>query len=172
MSTLQTCRYTRADYMRLPEGFPAELIDGMLVKEPSPTRWHQELVLRLVRSIERQIGVGRVVISPIDVFVDDHNVLQPDVAVLPEGTPVDLVHIPIPELVAEVLSPSTAGRDRTMKTDIYLRAGVKEVWLVDPETETVEIVMASGRASVGPNAVAHAKSLPFDIDLAELFRVA
>ncbi len=172
MTTVQTCKYTRADYMRLPEGFPAELIDGMLVKEPSPTGWHQELGTRLVTRLRERIGPA--LPSPIDVFIDDYNVLQPDVAVLPEGTIVrpEMAQIPIPVFVVEVLSPSTARRDRVTKTNIYLRAGVKEVWLVDPETETVEIVTASGRESVGPNAVGHAKSLPFDIDLAELFRVA
>ena len=171
MTTVQTCKYTRADYMRLPEGFPAELIDGMLVKEPSPTGWHQELGTRLVTRLRERIGAA--LPSPIDVFIDDYNVLQPDVAVLPAGTTVgpEMAQIPMPVFVVEVLSPSTAGRDRTMKTDIYLRAGVKEVWLVDPETETVEIATASGREKVGPNAVARAKTLPFDVDLGELFRV-
>ncbi|MCZ6785827.1 MAG: Uma2 family endonuclease, partial [Planctomycetota bacterium] len=72
---MQTSRYTRADYMRLPEGFPAELVDGMLVKEPSPTGWHQELGQRLVIRLRERIGPA--LPSPIDVFIDDYNVLQP-----------------------------------------------------------------------------------------------
>ncbi len=171
MTTVQTSRYTRADYMRLPEGFPAELVDGMLVKEPSPTGWHQELGQRLVIRLRERIGPA--LPSPIDVFIDDYNVLQPDVAVLPAGTTVgpEMAQIPIPVFVVEVLSPSTAKRDRGTKTAIYLRAGVKEVWLVDPETETVEIATASGRENVGPKTVARAKTLAFDMDLAELFKV-
>ena len=77
-------QFTRADYERLPEGFPAELIDGMLVKEPSPTWDHQTFVGRLFTRLQDFAGAGRVVVSPIDVFIDDYNVLQPDVLVLDE----------------------------------------------------------------------------------------
>ncbi|MFQ5845668.1 MAG: Uma2 family endonuclease, partial [Planctomycetota bacterium] len=139
---MAVCKYTRADYLSLPEGFPAELIDGMLVKEPSPAAWHQEIVGRLHWILRGALGPGRVLFSPIDLFVDEFNVLQPDLVVLPEDPRIgpDTPQIPVPLVVIEVLSPSTARRDRRTKTRIYLRAGVKEVWLVDPGARRAEIV--------------------------------
>jgi Uma2 family endonuclease len=94
----------------------------------------------------RVVGADRVLIAPIDVFVDDWNVLHPDVLVRPPGDPVRPDSPPgaIPILAVEVLSPSTARRDRDAKTAIYRRAGVGEVWLVDPDAATVEIHTTTG----------------------------
>ncbi|MHC4469453.1 MAG: Uma2 family endonuclease [Planctomycetota bacterium] len=69
----------------------------------------------------------------------EHNVFQPDLLVLPEGVrvgPADR-EVPLPHLVVEVLSPSTARRDRREKREEYLAGGVEEVWLVDPEEKSV-----------------------------------
>jgi len=140
-SGILTEKFTQRDYMELPEGFPAELIEGAFVREPAPTRWHQRVVFRIATRLESVAGTGTVVVSPVDVFVDEHNVLQPDVlvsrpedAVTPDSPPGA-----VPVLAVEVLSPATASRDRDAKTAIYLRAGVREVWLVDPDAGTVEV---------------------------------
>ncbi len=165
-------QFTRADYEQLPEGFPAELIDGMLVKEPSPTWDHQTFVGRLFTRLQNYAGAGRVVVSPIDVFIDDYNVLQPDVLVLDEEAAAGprAKHVPIPLLVLEVLSPSTAGRDRVIKTGIYLGAGVKEVWLVDPEARTVEVVTDAGPLLVPEGERAISQALKgFELSVHELF---
>lgn len=136
-----TEKFTRRDYMQLPEGFPAELIEGGFVREPAPTWWHQRIVLVLATRLLAVAGPDRVVPAPADVFIDDWTVLQPDLLVTAPDAPV----VPgqasggIPLLVVEVLSPSTRGRDRSLKTAIYLRAGVAEVWLVDPDAGTVEV---------------------------------
>ena len=134
-------KYTQADYLALPEGFPAELLDGLLVKEPSPTVWHQTIVVEVCLRLRLLLGPNRVLVSPMDVFVDEFNVLQPDVLVLAERdrTGPHTERIAVPILVVEVLSPATAERDRGEKADIYLRAGVAEVWLVDPTRETIEV---------------------------------
>jgi Uma2 family endonuclease len=139
-------KYTRADYFRLPEGFPAELVEGTLVKEPSPTYWHQSIVGELHLRLHALLGPRRVLVAPADVIVDDYNVLQPDVLVLEEK---DRVHRKspkdaVPVLVMEVLSPATASLDRDTKAGLYLKAGVREVWLVDPETETVAVRTPEG----------------------------
>ena len=145
-TSTRTDKFTRRDYMRLPEGFPAELIEGDFVKEPPPTPWHQGLVVRLLLRLAGVVGPQRVLVSPTDVFVDDLNVLQPDLLVRAPG---DAVTGPsaqptIPILAIEVLSPSTAKRDRNRKTAIYLRAGVVEVWLVDPERRAIEVHTSRG----------------------------
>ncbi|MHC4858878.1 MAG: hypothetical protein ACYTDY_02170 [Planctomycetota bacterium] len=69
--TRETRRFTQADYARLPEGFPVELIDGQLVKEPSPTYGHQRILGQIHVELYRFVGAGRVVVSPIDLFVDE-----------------------------------------------------------------------------------------------------
>jgi Uma2 family endonuclease len=136
--------FTRADYERLPEGFPAQLVDGFLVKEPSPTPYHQTLAGRLHRRLVDLVGDGRVVIAPADVWIDDHNVYQPDVVVLAERLAIDARDVGMPILAIEVLSPTSAPRDRRTKTPRLLAAGVAEVWLVDAATQTVERHDAAG----------------------------
>ena len=141
MVTTEQAKFTRADYMALPEGFRAELLDGVLVKEPAPTLWHQVVVGKVLLQLVGLVGLHRAITSPIDVFVDDHNILQPDVLVLSmvgAARPGDRV-ASTPILVVEVLSPSTATRDRDQKVGIYLRAGVREIWLVNPNTAEVEV---------------------------------
>jgi len=164
-----TAKFTRADYMALPEGFPAELIAGELVKSPAPTWSHQRIVGRLHLALCSLVDPDRVALSPIDVFVDDLNVLQPDLAVAPEPVPADAPDIGIPMLVIEVLSPSTARRDREVKSAIYLDAGVREVVLVDPRARAVEIVTKGGTTLFRGGKEASPATLPgFAIVLDEL----
>lgn len=173
MVTTREARFTRADYARLPEGFPAELLDGVLVKEPSPSGWHQVLVGKIYAALCGVVGPRRAVISPIDVFVDEWNVLQPDVLALPASAPVRPGdrQVAIPELVVEVLSASTASRDRDRKVGIYLRAGVAEVWLVDPDPESAEIHTPAGvERFAGDAAPSSAAMTGFALDLPSLFR--
>ncbi len=130
--------FTRADYDRLPEGFPVQLIEGQLVREPSPTFGHQQLVLDIAVALRGLVGRGRVVTAPADVPVDDWNVYQPDVVVLRADLPGDAKDVGIPLLAVEVLSPSTASRDRQIKRLRLIDAGVAEVWLIDPRNHVIE----------------------------------
>jgi Uma2 family endonuclease len=154
-----TTRFTRADYMALPEGYPAELVRGSLVRTPAPRYGHQRAVGRLHRVLCGIVDPDRVVMSPIDVFVDDLNVLQPDVAVLRDVPSRDAAEIGIPLLVVEVLSPSTERRDRESKRRVYLRAGVEEVWLVDPDRETIDVWRKEGVESFAPDEVAASRTI-------------
>jgi Uma2 family endonuclease len=172
MVVTNEAKFTRGDYMALPEGFPAELLDGTLVKEPAPAAWYPILVMRLAVELYGLAGRSRVVASPVDVFADDYNVLQPDVLVLAKEDAVRRGEreVAIPILVVEVLSKSTADRDRETKTGIYLHAGVREVWLVDPDAETVEIHTRAGVESFGGGDAPWSRVVPgFAPDLAALF---
>ena len=131
--------FTRACYDRLPEGFPAQLVDGLLIHDPAPLRGHQALVGDLFLAIAPLVGSRRVFVSPIDVPLDDLNVLQPDLAIWATPPPLDRPEADLPSVVIEVLSPSNRRLDRTVKAAKYLQAGILEVWLVDPERKTVEI---------------------------------
>ena len=137
--------FTRADFDRLPEGFPAQLVNGWLVKDAARTYGHQGVAFRLCRQLCEIVGEARVFLAPIDVPIDDRNVYQPDVIVHRQAVSWARRHAAIPLLAIEVLSPTTARRDRARKTPRLLKAGVEEVWLVDPETGTVEVVDHDGR---------------------------
>ena len=159
-----TVKFTRADYMRLPEGYPVELIDGQLVKEPSPTYSHQWIVGKLLVDLHGLVGPSRVVPSPIDVFVDKHNVLQPDLLVLDVPLGPDTKHATLPALVVEVLSPSTEVRDRMVKRRIYLEAGVREVWIIDPDAGAVDVYRKGGELTFGLDDPIQSAVLPaFDL---------
>ena len=170
---IRTEKFTRRDYERLPEGFPAELIEGDLVREPAPTRWHQHVVVALTVRLVEAAGLDRVLASPTDVWIDEWSVLQPDVLVTAPG---DVIRPgtdrgAVPLLVVEVLSPSTARRDRDRKTAIYLRAGVREVWLVDPDAGSVEVHTPGGvERAAGDGRVGSAALPAFTLAWSDLAR--
>ncbi|MFI5402608.1 MAG: Uma2 family endonuclease [Planctomycetota bacterium] len=175
-------RHTRADYDRLPEGVYAQLIEGELVMTPTPTPWHERLVVRLIVRIETFLGPGsgdRVLGSRFEVAVGtrpDEEIVQPDVLVLPEGTKAHgrTWRPPTPVLVAEILSPSTQRYDRGAKLRIYATAGVKETWLLDPVAETIEVHdLAAARTRLfAKGEVAESRAVPgLRVDVAAFFAV-
>lgn len=162
--------FTRADYDRLPEGFPAQLIEGLLVKEPAPTYGHQALVLELALRLVARVGRPLVVTAPSDVVLDDHNVYQPDVLVLRAIPPLHVRDVGIPLLAIEVLSSSTARHDRRVKRKHLLAAGVEEVWIVDPRRRTVEVDDATGhRVASGEETLSSSAVPGFSLTPSTLF---
>jgi Uma2 family endonuclease len=137
--------FTRSDYDRLPEGFPAQLVSGSLVKEPSPTHGHQSLVVAVLRALLPLLPDARVNPGPVDVPIGRHDVFQPDVAVYGEAPPSGASGEAIPAVVFEVLSPTSRVRDRGVKRRKYLAAGVREVWTLDPLERVIEVWTAAGR---------------------------
>jgi Uma2 family endonuclease len=129
---------TVEDYRATPEGARYQLIEGDLIMAPAPNLHHQRIVRRisqiLVGHVEKH-GLGEVLFAPCDVYLSEHDVVQPDLlfvsrlnfGILAE----DGIHGP-PDLVIEVLSWSNAQLDKKQKRRVYARAGVKEMWLVDP----------------------------------------
>jgi Uma2 family endonuclease len=137
-------RYTYDDYQQLPEGAPYELINGHLVMSPSPSTQHQRLVRRLSRTLEnsaRELG-GEVLFAPMDVHLSDDTVVQPDVLYVSSDRSDRIQEQEIngaPDLVLEVASPSTSHLDAFDKKQLYEAHGVREYWIVDPETKTAEV---------------------------------
>ncbi len=135
---------TVKDYIELPEGPPYyQLIEGELVMSPAPSYSHQRTVgrvfLKLSRLLEEK-GLGEVLISPIDVYLDEKNFFQPDIVVLLKEGKAKVEEKGIfgpPDVVVEILSPSTAYY--IVKKEVYERVGVKEYWLLDPNRKTFEI---------------------------------
>jgi Uma2 family endonuclease len=170
---------TADDYAKLPEDLRAELIDGELVMSPSPDPAHQRVVFKLVQVLDRHLGPTadqRILFAPCDVLIDEHNVLQPDLLVLPEGTKPSEPswRIPLPTLVIEVISPSTATRDRGVKLVRYRARGVREAWIVDRYQKTIDVLnLAAGTSLVcRPGDTARSTAVPgFSVDVTKLFEI-
>jgi Uma2 family endonuclease len=138
-------RWTAARVRQLPEdGKRYEVVDGVLLVTPSPRFDHQEAVFRLAQILDaylRGVGGAHVVISPADVELNPHTLVQPDVFVVPSVAgrrPRDWTDVPGLLLAAEIVSPTTARADRTDKRRGYQRAGVPECWVVDLDARLVE----------------------------------
>jgi hypothetical protein len=109
-------------YEMLPEGTLAELIENQIYMSPAPNFPHQKMVKAIVKRLDKIVedtGRGTVIFAPYDVKLDiTKNVIQPDVLV-------------------EVLSPGNKDYDLITKKNLYEKFGVKEYWIVDPETKFV-----------------------------------
>lgn len=137
--------WTPDEVRALPDdGRRYEVVAGELLVTPAPSFHHQEAVFRLMvalRDYAERIGVGHVLMSPADIEPEDGALVQPDVFVgpLPEGRRPrsweDFNHL---ILAVEVLSPTTARADRTVKRLLFQRAGVPEYWIVDLDARLVE----------------------------------
>ena len=135
---------TVEEYFQLPETNQIdELIDGEYIVSPPPTIKHQDVVVNVVVFLRSSAAQGRTVVSPAAIHFEADQVLEPDVFwIRPEGDchPVQNAYWEgAPDLVVEVLSPSTAKRDRGVKFEVYQRDGVREYWLIDLEAQFVEL---------------------------------
>ena len=139
-------KFTYLDYKNAPEDKRYELLDGELVILPSPPTIYQDVSINLMSllwTFVKERGLGEVCISPLDVVLSDTDVVQPDILFV-SNERMDIITEDniqgAPDLVIEILSPSTAERDRTFKRSLYARHGVREYWLVDPGARSVEVM--------------------------------
>ncbi len=150
MATKAQIKFTYEDYKSLPESETEryELLEGELVMVPSPDTEHQDIVGNLFRLLSDHVHkhrLGKVYLAPLDVVLgerDEEEVVQPDILYISHRRQGIIAREEIrgaPDLVIEVLSPSTAQRDRTLKKKLYARHGVQEYWIVDPKAQTLEV---------------------------------
>ena len=122
-----------------------ELMEGQIIQKSSPSLAHQIISGKLFFALEtfnRMHSLGQVVTAPIDIVLDRYNCLQPDLVFILNDQKDIITNngiIGSPALAIEIISPSSAMRDRVHKKKIYERNGVKEYWLVYPEYEEIEI---------------------------------
>lgn len=136
---------TYADYEKLPEGTPYQLIGGELVMTPSPVPYHQRISRRiefeLLKFVEAK-DIGEVLDAPIDVYLSETETYQPDIIFISKDR-LDIIGEKkieaAPDLVIEILSPGTAYYDLIHKKNIYEQCGVKEYWIVDPMEQSIEV---------------------------------
>ncbi len=139
-------------FQMLPEGTLAEVIENQLFMAPSPTPDHQDATGNLFIEISlfvRKNKLGRVFFSPIDLHLDEEsNVVQPDILFIANGNPliIDKQGLKgVPDLIIEVLSPGNKKYDSVKKKKLYEKFGVKEYWLVDPETKIANGFLMKGQ---------------------------
>lgn len=140
-------KLTYADFVLLPDdGKRHELIDGVHYVTPSPSLSHQELVGRLHLAIGNFLAtrrhLGRLFVSPLDVVMSDHDVVEPDLLFVAGDQLSILTDANVqgpPALAIEVLSPGTRRRDQGIKRRLFDEKGVREYWMVDPKGRRVSI---------------------------------
>ncbi len=151
--------FTYADYLTWDDDERWELIDGVVYNmSPAPMRKHQKILVKLSRILDVYLD-GKpceVYVAPFDVRFaeksnDDNNtidsVVQPDISVICNEMKLDDYGcIGSPDLIIEILSPSTAKKDKTVKFKLYEKYGVKEYWVVHPDENIIEIFKLSGDA--------------------------
>jgi Uma2 family endonuclease len=139
-------KLTYEAYKFAPASKRYELLDGDLVLIPSLNKAHQCAsgnLYFLLRLLVNESGVWCIYIAPFDVVLSNTEVVQPDLMLISSERSHIITEDNIqgaPDLVIEVLSPTTAERDRTYKRTLYARHGVQEYWLVDTDARTIEVL--------------------------------
>ena len=140
-------KLTYEDYKNTPEDERYELLNGELVMSEAPRIIHQRANVKLVSRMELFVeegDLGEVFHAPTDVLLSDTVVVQPDLLFISKARAHIITEQNIqgaPDLVVEILSPSTANRDWTIKRELYARHGVKELWVVDPDAKIVWVML-------------------------------
>ena len=143
-------RYTYADYARWHDGNRYELIDGaMYVMEPGASEYHQDVNVELLRQFANFFldKPGKVFHPPFDVCLNaggdnDSTVVQPDIVIVCDLSKLDGKRCNgAPDMVIEIVSPSSVRMDVLIKMNNYMKAGIREYWIVDPEDHLVRVCL-------------------------------
>ena len=147
---------------------------------PAPSFYHQEVALRFYRTLHQWVvghQLGKVIAAPVDMVLSQHRTTQPDVAFIGRDRLAIIQEAILgpADLVAEVVSLGSRARDRIEKRDLYEQHSVKEYWIIDPESQTVDILHSEKGAfqlvmRCGLGQTAQSRLLPgFQIAVHELF---
>jgi Uma2 family endonuclease len=154
IATLRPLTYD--DLLQIPDdGQRYEIIGGELIVNPAPTSGHQRVLGRLYRLIDdhvRRSDAGEVFIAPFDVLLGHFDAVDPDLLFLSAAHP----RVPddqnsidyAPDLIVEVVSPSSRKIDRIRKMVLYAQAGVPEYWIADPIQRTLTINVLEGETYI------------------------
>jgi Uma2 family endonuclease len=143
-------RWTYEEYYKLDDDQRYEIIDGKLIMVPAPDMWHQDGLGNLYLILRQYLAgknVGRAFFAPVDVVLDSENVVQPDLIFVSTANRAIIQRRAIfgaPDLLVEMLSPSSIRRDLHDKKALYARCGVKEYWIGDQGKKTMEILTLRG----------------------------
>ena len=142
---------TYEDYVLLPNDRNRyEILEGELTVTPAPSTKHQSVSAKLFKLLSRHIDgrdLGKLFYAPIDLILDPTTILQPDLIFVfsaHQHIITERAIEGIPDLVVEILSPTTSRTDRVTKAQIYARHKVPAYWIVDPDQESIEIYLLEG----------------------------
>ena len=142
-------KFTHSDLLAIPyDGKRREIVDGEILVTPSPQVNHQRILLNLAWAFRKYLmehPIGELVVSPMDVILSELDVLEPDLLfVLEEHKYIlkDWVR-GTPDLVIEILSPTTEANDCGPKLKAYARFGVTEYWIVNPTARAIDVYRLS-----------------------------
>lgn len=144
-------KYTYKEYLNWDDEYRWELIKGVPYSmSPAPTSYHQAISGELSRQISNYLrGKScKIFNAPFDVRIPNDNdvdedietVIQPDLTIVCDRSKIDKRgYKGVPDMIVEILSPSTSKRDREEKYELYEEAGVKEYWIVSPYEKNVTV---------------------------------
>ena len=143
-------KLTYEDYKNTPEDERYELIDGELIMAAAPKEAHQRVDMRLGSKLFVHVEaneLGFVYSAPFDVYLSETDVIQPDLLFISKERSHIITDANVqgaPDLVIEILSPSTASLDWTRKRELYAKYGVREFWIVAPDARLVWLMLLRG----------------------------
>lgn len=142
----QKKKFTYQDYLELPEdGQKHEIINGELLMTPAPQVIHQIIsanIMDELRAFVKKTNLGLVLCAPVDVVFSETAVVEPDILFISKKNAAIAGEKNIsgaPDLLIEIISPSSGYYDMVEKKDLYEKFGVKEYWIVDPKKRWIEI---------------------------------
>lgn len=153
-------RYTLADCLTWDENERIEIIEGKAFMMAAPSRIHQKISGELFRQLANYLEGKKCEVYPapfgVRLFEQDGDrpedvdtVVEPDISVICDRSKLDKYGCKgAPDLIAEILSPSSLRHDRLVKLNLYQRAGVREYWIVDPENRSVMVFLPDGSGSL------------------------
>jgi len=157
---------TYRDLWHTPEdGNRYEIIEGEVYVTPPPLTVHQRVCRNIERILDRHVtenDLGEVLYAPVGVVLEKPSGVQPDVIFVAKNRLSIIQEKAVfgaPDLIVEVLSSSTAARDRGLKKDLYTRAGVRHYWLLDPRKKTLQALRLEGDCYV--LEAEHTGNVPF-----------
>jgi len=138
--------YTYSDYLHWDDDKRRELIDGVPYLMSAPNRMHQEISRNLLGQFIPILKGKKCKVyhAPFDVRLNadtlDNTVVQPDLLIVCDKAKLDDAGCKgAPDMVVEILSPSTSRYDRILKFKTYLKSGIREYWIIDPDTNTLAV---------------------------------
>jgi len=152
MGTEVIPKLTYEEFRTLPgDGKRYELIHGYVHFLPTPSTRHQMILGNLAASLGNYVDdarLGMVLFAPLDVRLDADTALQPDLMFIsqPRAEIIQENFIAgAPDLAVEILLSNTAAHDRATKLPLYGEAGIPEVWLIDSQAKTVDVLKLEGK---------------------------
>ena len=151
-AVIEKKKRTYEDYLKTPEDERYELIEGELLMTPAPIPKHQRISRKIEFVLEKFVtenDLGEIFDAPCDVYLDDENIVQPDILFISKERLNIIGEKNIqgaPDLVIEIISESSAYRDFVQKKRLYARFGVKEYWIALPVEESIELYILKDSA--------------------------